>query len=110
MPSSIALRSSSASSVAAEFQAVLGELLADFVEASNAEVFALQQVVAGLAEQLANGVQAETDHALAGTHRKVEVGNGAVEQRLFVGAEGLRLEGGLGGRLFGGQLAERQAL
>ena len=42
-------------SVTAELEASLCKLLADFVEAGDAEILAFQQIVARAAEQLANG-------------------------------------------------------
>ena len=86
------------------------ELLADFVEAGDAEVLALQQVVARAADQFADRREAQPDHALAGPHRQVQIGDRPVQQRPLVGRERL----GIVDRLFladlVGELAQLQAL
>src|SRR5262245_22764452 len=54
-----------------ELQPQLGELLTDLVERRDAEILALHQLVAGMYDQLADGLDAELVHALAGPDREV---------------------------------------
>ena len=57
------------------------------------------------------GREAQPDHALAGPHREVEVGDRPVEQRLLVGAHRRRARTtGSSCHLVGGELAQLQAL
>src|SRR5262249_33267135 len=82
--------------VPAELEPPAGQLLADLVEAGDAEVFALQQVVARLADQFTDERQAEPSHALAGTNGKVEIGNRPLEQGLLIGRHRRQVEDRLG--------------
>src|SRR4051795_9803658 len=67
-----------------ELEVELGELLADLVERGHAEVLALHQLVAGVHDQLADGLDAELGHALAGPDREVEVADRLGQQRLLL--------------------------
>ena len=63
------------------FRSSSRELLADLVERGDAEVLAFQQLVAGVDEQLADGLDAELGHALAGADREVQVADRLGQQR-----------------------------
>src|ERR1700694_4139875 len=67
------------SSSAAQRQAALVELLLDLVEALLPEVGDVEQVVFGLGEQLANGVDLGTLEAVARTLGEIEVFDRQVE-------------------------------
>src|SRR5205085_2041637 len=74
-----------------QLQVQLAELLTDLVERGDAEVLAFQKLIAGAAEQLAEGVDAELGHALAGADRQVEVPDRLDQQRPVFGRERLGL-------------------
>ena len=67
-----------------------GELVADLVERGDAEVLALQQLVAGVLEQVAQGLDVELAHALAGPDRQVEVADRLGQHGLHLGRDFLR--------------------
>src|SRR4051795_855800 len=67
-----------------ELEVQLGELLADLVERGDAEVLALHHLVAGVDDQLADGLDAELGHALAGADGEVEVADRLGQERLFL--------------------------
>ena len=58
---------------AAELQVPLSQLLANLSQAGDAEVFALQQVVSGFANQFGDRGQSQTGHAFASTHGKIQI-------------------------------------
>ena len=70
----------------------LRQLLADFVQAGDAEVLALQQVVARLANQFADGGQTQANHALAGPHGQIQIRNRSLQHGLFVGRQVRRVD------------------
>ena len=70
------------------------ELVADLIEARHAEVLAFEQFIARPPQQLADGRDAQTDHALAGANRQAQVGNRAHQHGLLVGGAGLCPNGG----------------
>src|SRR4051794_30556763 len=73
---------------AAQRQAALVELLLHFVEALLPEVGDVQQVVFGLGEQFAHGVDLGALQAVARALRQVEVLDGELEVRRGVGRAG----------------------
>src|SRR4051812_6467244 len=66
-----------------QLQTELAELLADLVERGDAEVLALHQLVAGVDDQLADGLDSELGHALAGADGEVEVADRLGQKRLL---------------------------
>ena len=65
----------------------LPELVANLVEARDAEVLTLEKVVPSSAEQFSERVDSQAYHAFAGSHRKVQLGDGPVEHSLLVGRQ-----------------------
>ena len=81
----ISLGTARDSSVAAELKAHDRQLFANFIEAGDAEVLALKQVVTSLPDELSDQRQPQAGHAFAGPDRKVEIGDRPLQQRLLVG-------------------------
>src|SRR5690606_37389585 len=78
-------RSEPVRTITAQLKVVLRDLLAHFVQARDAEVLALQKVIARFANEIAERIEAQASHALAGANREVEVRDRPLEQRLLVG-------------------------
>ena len=97
-------------SVAAQLKPVGLQLLTDLIQAGDAEVLALQQFVTCPANKLADRTDAQPNHALAGTHGEVQVGNRLGQQDLFVGTDHVRFEARLDGVFVAGELTQFQAL
>src|SRR5437016_1070642 len=76
-------------SIAAQPQPVLPQLVAYLGQRGHAEVLGLQQFVRTTADEVAQRVDAEPVHALAGTHRQIEIADGLVHHRLLLIAERL---------------------
>src|SRR5262245_23476917 len=73
-----------AGSVAAQREAVLPQLFANFVKRGHAEVLRFEQVVGGALDELAEGRDAQAVHAFAGANAEVELGDRLVEDGLFL--------------------------
>src|SRR5262245_39198549 len=74
-------------SIAAELESLDHQLFADLVQTRDAEVFALEEVVAGAAHQFADGRKTKPDNAIASQHLQMQIGNVPVEHRPLVRVE-----------------------
>ena len=65
---------------------MLAQLLANLVQARDAKVLTLQQVVARLADQFSHRRDAQPDHALSRSHGQVQIGDRTfINRDVFIG-------------------------
>ena len=73
-------------SIAAEFQIHDLELFSYFRQTGYAKILALQQIVASLANQLANRIELQSNHTLSCSNRQIQLGNWTIEEHLLIGS------------------------
>src|SRR4051794_5591331 len=72
-------------SIVLELQPQRGQLVADLVERGDAEVLALQELVAAPLHEVADRLDVELAHALAGPDREAQLADRLVQEGLDLG-------------------------